>query len=215
MAKLTLDLEEYRDPELLPAVCVVCGEAAEECADQKFSTSLLLWVLWLPIFLCLCQVIGLIFWTLVAFTNGRTVQLQLPVCEEHRNYFLIRTWMSRLWKLCSFGSAAAGITTTYLLHEFRLNQAKSIGLYSLLTGGAGLIFFTLVNYFYLVTGVRVTSISDSDVILDKTHPRFQHELEILREETGRDPKTGRKLGSGVAEDLPSCDSPKSSTHAEE
>jgi len=101
-------LQGYGGPvEGLPAVCLRCGAPASVLKRKTFS--------WFPGWIYVLLVTGLLPFAIVAIVLTRRRTVEAPLCEEHKNHWLIRqggVWGSfLLLLLLGFGSFAALVGT--------------------------------------------------------------------------------------------------------
>jgi hypothetical protein len=142
-------------PEVLPCVCIVCGERAQLYRKQSYT--------WAPLW---TYIPPLSMVLLPLYTMRSTVYL--PICEEHANYF-------RNLKLFQYMIIAAGFGCLFgALSLLFLFPGQSVITYTsgIALGVAGNLVISLFGRIYLLQHVRVKSITVSEIWLTNVHIAF-------------------------------------------
>jgi hypothetical protein len=187
MPTVTLDVTEYRSPDNLPPVCVVCGQDAHDFPEERFT----LRTAWLQDYVMLAG-ICIFLWLGLASRQRQICVAHLPLCEEHLGYWWTRNFINRLLIGMALGSAILGLTHFVLLEIIAPIPARWH--FSALTAASILWFVSLIVWtVYTSHGVHATSIRAQSITLIRIHNTFFVKLRALRAESGRDLRTGASL----------------------
>jgi hypothetical protein len=191
MPNLKLDVSEYRKPKKLPCVCVVCGQDAHEFPEKTFTRS----PGWL-VLLILFGLLGIILWIILTQNLKQTAKAFLPLCDEHLKYWRTRSFFSTLFVVIALGCAFAGVTAVVLGTALQAPGGpdfESLGLYGMLAGAAGFVFFLIVSATYNSLGIQPQSIDQYSLTLTKIDPTFIEEVREQRRKNKQNVKTGEPL----------------------
>jgi hypothetical protein len=163
MADVRIHDDEFRGDWHLPPVCIVCGAAADEFDPVKRRFA------WMPgwayIFLLFiaCGVIGIIIAMIVMGFARKSRSLRTPLCDDHRSYWAIRTWLNVTLLLSVFGTLVSiGVLASYDAPPWTFLLLIAAG-FAFLVGGAVFQF----------RSVRATKVTDHFMILSNVSPEFR------------------------------------------
>lgn len=176
MAKLTLD--SYRgDAEELPEVCMKCGEAATQFKRRTFS--------WYPPWTAVLLVAGLVPFAIVAILMTKKSRVEVPLCDAHKNHWLMR-------QLLSIGSFFALV----LFLAITIGVAVAIGddnrgenvLMPFVCGGNAILFlgWLILAIILQNTAIRPTEITEDSITLTSVSDAFVEAYKAERPRGRRD-----------------------------
>jgi len=155
MSSVWLHRDAAETPEVLPCVCVVCGESAQLYRKQSYT--------WAPLW-SYSPLLSMVL--LPRYTMRSTVYL--PFCEDHANYF-------RNLKLFQYVIIAAGFGCLFgalsLIFLFQGQTLIPFWLAIALAVTANLAI-SLFGRVYELQQVRVKSITVSEIRLTNVHQAF-------------------------------------------
>jgi hypothetical protein len=177
MPQVTLSRTEC-ERDLLPAVCVVCGESADVRKSRKFA--------WHTPLAYLGLLAGLLPFVIIALVLTKRMTVKVPLCQAHKNHW---TWRSLvvLGSLLAIGALGIGVLV------MQANQQPGNDSTWMCLGGVLLLLVWLIAAAIIQsTAVRPTEITDRSIRLTKIHPAFIDALERDRDEDRAERRTRRK-----------------------
>lgn len=163
MADVWLTDRECTVDGRLPPVCVRCGADTDRTVRKTFS--------WYPPWVNILIVAGLLPWLIVMLLMTKRMTVYAPVCDEHKNHWLVRGLISNgaaiLGTLALIGLICGGI----LIAD---NNAASadFALYGLIAG-IGLFIPLLIIAVVVSKGTtRATEITDEEIKLTGVADEF-------------------------------------------
>jgi hypothetical protein len=185
MPQVILHRHEYKYPGMLPPVCVVCGQDAEEYHERELE-----WTpRWLFLFVFLC-LFGLLPWVILTNLLRRTAKIYIPFCENHLTYWVTRSFYKLLFVVIGAGCMAAGLTTWLVANSLPSLRSSNLGGTGFMIGFAAFLVFLLIAAIYRTQGIEVAEITHRNVTMINVHPAFIAELGEMRKEMNRDLLTG-------------------------
>jgi len=163
MARIML-WENETDSRCLPGVCMACGSPATSHESKTFS--------WSPPWTRYVPIAGFILY----YTMMRHMRVEVPLCDRHRNYWLVR----RLWMWVPFAILVlGGVGLVMLLGAAGAEEA--IGITMLL----GLLCFTAWLFVVVILQsimIQPTEITDRSISLKCVHEDFANALYKLQDD---------------------------------
>ncbi|CAN5584808.1 hypothetical protein BH10PLA2_BH10PLA2_38410 [soil metagenome] len=151
----------------LPKVCMVCGDRASVRVKKTFA--------WYPVWAYLVG--GII----LAFLFTKRMTINAPLCNAHRNHWLLRTLIIVL------GFVAAMVFSGILIFAVAIKSAANgpgdtpvmmaIGL-----AGALIVAWLVTTLVLQLTAIRATEITDKSMTLTNVSSSFISALRDFREE---------------------------------
>ncbi|WP_020475928.1 Coa1/Tim21 domain-containing protein [Zavarzinella formosa] len=166
MAKVTLTEYECRK-NLLPDVCMKCGEPADTRVKRNFS--------WYPPWVMVLVLAGVLVAAIVALILTKKMSVRAPMCDLHKDHWSKRT----MWTLITFGILAVlGIGGIVILGAVE-NGPNKDSFTGLICGGGvfGLLAWLILVVIFQSTMIKPTLITDKKITLVKVHPEFVRALE--------------------------------------
>lgn len=169
MASVTLTEYECRK-NLLPNVCMRCGEPATTLVRRNFS--------WYPQWIILLVLVALLVAAIVAMILTKRMLVHVPMCEQHQGH-----WSKRmLWMLLTFGVLSLLAIGGIALLSAAENGPDKETLTGVVCGGGvfGLLAWLILVVVLQSGMIRPTEITDRQITLTKVHPEFVRALEDER-----------------------------------
>ncbi|HZT82627.1 MAG TPA: hypothetical protein VFA26_20530 [Gemmataceae bacterium] len=180
MAQVKLSKYEV-DRDLLPDICMKCGEPAAVRKKKQFA--------WYPPWIAILILGGLLPFAIVATIMTKRMKVNMPFCEQHRNYWLVRN----LYGLIGLGIflilGVAGFALAMALDIHRQGGGESA--FGLICLGWGVLFLAwLVSLVIVQSGnIKPKEITDNTITLVKVHEYF---ADALDEDRRRDDELARE-----------------------
>jgi hypothetical protein len=187
MARVRLRLEEAREGDL-PAVCMRCGAEATLAKDKSFS--------WYPPWISTLLVVGILCFSplivvavILMLTMSKRARVRVPLCEQHQNHWLWRSWFVFGGLLVFVLLGIVGLVVMTAIED-QNSPARGVGCFAcfvlLIAGIAWLIAAAIVQS----KAIRASEITDYTITLIKVSPGF---VAALGQDLGMDrdePYTG-------------------------
>jgi hypothetical protein len=190
MAKIRLDERDCRK-NVLPPVCMVCGEEATEYKRKKFAWE----PAWVYVFILL-GLLGLIIAAILLSVMRKTMTVYCPLCDRHQSHWLRKA----AWTWGLLGAWLFGLVVLIVIGGNIAGNAH-VGPFA-----AGGIVFTLVIFVAVglisTRGIRPREITDREITLVGLHEDFVTSAE---EELGfeeRRPRRRRRQDDDEDSDRP-------------
>lgn len=190
------------DEGLLPPVCLRCGAKATLHSAKKFTRH----PLWVLVFVVLgLGLPGIVVATIVGLILARHVTIITPLCDEHRNYFALQSWLF----YGGFGILAFGVLLTIALITLTDASPGRNGqlVFGMVCGGGGLVALAWWIGALVVRGlgIRVTEITDRGITLTNVSEEFVDAVELRRhrlrmQEKAAQPWTPQELATRVRDE---------------
>jgi hypothetical protein len=164
----------------LPAVCLRCGRAADLTRGRTFS--------WHPPWIDWFLVLGLIlFWPLLivgivlAAVQTKRMDVEVPLCQAHRNHGLWRAWFiyGGLAVVVALGAGAFAFLMAVRPGDEAAQTAAGWA-----CAGTGLVGFVwLIAAAFVQKGaVSPAEITDRDISLSRVSPAFKEAIQRERDQ---------------------------------
>lgn len=175
MATVRLRRYEVED-ELLPPVCLKCGDNADVKRRKKFS--------WYPSWVNILILAGLIPFAIVAMILTKYMTIQAPVCHAHKGHW---TWRSLFIWLGLLGCIILGFAAIAALVALdrpggQRGMANQLAPFVCLGSLGVFVVWLIAAAIVQQTGIRPTEITDRDITLTNVSADF---VDALRDERER------------------------------
>ena len=172
MADVWLTDRECTDDGVLPPVCVRCGADADRTVRKAFS--------WYPPWVNVLILAGLLPWLVVVLLMTKRMTVYAPVCDEHKNHWLVRGLVSNgaaiLGTVALIGLICGGILVA------DNNRANAdFAMYGVVGGIAVFVPLLIVAVVVSKGTIRATEITDEEIRLTGVADAFIDAVEDERE----------------------------------
>jgi hypothetical protein len=158
MATVTLYDDEV-DENQLPQVCMRCGAPADLQKRKRFA--------WRPDWVFYLILVGVLPWLIVHLVLSKYMTVYVPLCNQHKNHWLIRTMIALGGLAVVLGSLAVGI----VLLKWAGNEL--LGAFVCIGALFGLIFiFEILRS----SSIRPSEITDRRITLTGVAEEFRAAL---------------------------------------
>jgi hypothetical protein len=151
MASIRLDREEVRT-EQLPGVCMRCGQPATVYKNKSFS--------WHPPWVLVLLLFGLLPWAIVALILTKRMTVSAPLCEKHRNHWLIRTLIIVGSLVLVIVGTAGALFAVTAINEQQGNGDGDLAGTICLGGGVVFLVWLVAAVIVQSTAIRPSEITD-------------------------------------------------------
>jgi hypothetical protein len=149
MARIRVYRKEA-DGEDFPRMCMRCGQPAECDVPQTFA--------WMPGWVHVCILFGLLPWLLVALLSRKTMRVVAPMCLEHAGHWRVRklyVWLGLLFWLAAFVGIA--VAADYLPEDLVVPLV-----FACVMGG---LVWLIVGLILMNKAIKATDIRERYVVL--------------------------------------------------
>jgi hypothetical protein len=173
---------------LLPDLCMFCGEPSSERKHKNFA--------WHPSWVWILILVSALIAVILALVLTKRMTVRVPVCERHRGY-----WMRRGLVLGLSFTAIAAVSIGVLIFMGQQGPGND-DLTGWLCGGSVVLFFIwlIVAAVYSSNGVRPTEITDRYIKLAGVHQDFVNAIEDDRDRDREEEQEYRRKRRAERED---------------
>ncbi len=170
MAEIRLRRYEVEE-DLLPSSCMCCGEDASVHKTKTFA--------WHPQWVLVLILVGVLFYVVAALILTRRMTVRVPLCERHRNHFLLRAWLA--YGGLGLLLLVAVLAIALLASADRGASGEALG-FTVCGGGAllGLVWLIALAIMQQA-GIRPVEITDRGIRLANVGDEFVEAMEDERD----------------------------------
>jgi hypothetical protein len=157
--------------ELLPAVCMRCGAAATAHKIKRFS--------WYPPWVNLLILVAWPACLIVALILTKRMRVSVPLCDRHRNHWLIRLLFASIGFAVIALTLISGLVLAGVLHAQRNSGTSGDSIMTVTLVGTSVLFLGwLIGIIILQsTAIRPAEITDRSITLAGVSPAFVDALD--------------------------------------
>ena len=157
----------------LPRVCMHCGAAADVQKYKRFS--------WYPGWVNVLFLAGLLPWAIVALVLTKRMVVYAPMCNQHKNHWLVRSLIVVGGLILIIGGFIATVVMMASADRRAGPDSNQFGGYACVgTLGALLLLIVVAVIVQMIT-IRPSEITDRSITLVGVAPEFKRAVQELED----------------------------------